>query len=176
MENKTNTPWEALSKFIDSVSAGDILWIIIAGSLGFLLYHFAKEQRKKEIYDWTTVLKWFTYLSATVALLIFLIRHRISEGGASAWLYFGIAAILGFSTVFYLDKNLSNIQKILIGTLYIITGFVFLIFFATGNIPACFSIFSGIFIGFSLAMVILSFRKISDKNYVNKEDDDTYEV
>ena len=169
MDDKTNSPWEALSKFIDSVSAGDILWIVITGVLGFILYQFAKEQRKKEIFDWTTVLKWLAVFSGTLALMIFLIRHRISEGGASAWLFFGIASILGIFTVFYIDRKLSNMQKILIGSLYITTGFTFLVFFATGNIPACYSIVSGIFVGFSFAMVILSFRKISDKNHTEEE-------
>jgi len=170
-------PREAFSDFFETVSFGDILWIFITISLGLLLYWFAKEQRKKEVWDWTSVLKWLAIFAGTTALIIFLVSYRISEGDPSSWMYFGIVTLISNITVYYMDKNLSDVEKIIIGAMVIITGFAMLIFFALGNVSACWAIAFGIFEGFSFGMLVLSFKKLKlNKRGESPYDDDDINV
>lgn len=146
-QDKPLTPAEAIKNFFENTSFTDMLWILIACVVGYILFLIARRQYRKNSYSIIDLATWGIVAAFTAIITYSVLSFTISKGGYGAWGWYSICFIISFLVVYAANKELHKWQRLITTLIVIVIGSCLFWSFIAGAQAIMYAIMTGILQG-----------------------------
>lgn len=153
-EIKPQTPAEAIKHFFENTSFTDMLWILIACVVGYILFIIARKQYRRNSYTIIDLATWGIITAFTAIITTSVLAYTISKDGLGSWGWYSICLLVSFLVVYAANKELHKYQRLITTLIVIVIGSCLFWSFIKGEQSIMYAIMTGVLQGGSFQLFL----------------------